>query len=101
MAPSRIPYPDRGQGISFFAVRCLLPLSASLSGPGVSFLNVGMAESSGVEAGFQVLLPWQLYVAGGLWRSPSMWWAWPSPGFQSARIPTGDAAGVYDHWPVG
>ena len=35
-----------------------------VSGPGVSFLNVGKAESSGVEAGFQVLLPWQFRLDG-------------------------------------
>ena len=35
-----------------------------VSGPGVSFLNVGKAESSGVEAGFQVLLPWQFRLGG-------------------------------------
>jgi vitamin B12 transporter len=35
-----------------------------VSGPGVSFLNVGKAESSGIEAGFQVLLPWQLRLDG-------------------------------------
>jgi hypothetical protein len=87
MAPSRIPYPDRGQGISFFL--CLLPLLSSVSGPGVSFLKVGKAESRGVEAGLQVLLPWQLRLdgsytfletkvlqdggVGGLWRSSPMW----------------------------
>jgi hypothetical protein len=61
MAPSRIPYPDRGQGIFFGR---LLPLSASVSAPGVNFLDVGKAESRGVEAGFQVLLPWQLRLDG-------------------------------------
>jgi hypothetical protein len=55
MAPSRIPYPDRGQGISFFL--CLLPLLSSVSGPGVSFLKVGKAESRGVEAGFRCCCP--------------------------------------------
>jgi vitamin B12 transporter len=35
-----------------------------VSGPGVRFLNVGKAESSGVEAGFQVLLPWQFRLDG-------------------------------------
>jgi outer membrane cobalamin receptor len=35
-----------------------------VSGPGVSFLNVGKAESSGVETGLQVLLPWQLRLDG-------------------------------------
>jgi vitamin B12 transporter len=36
-----------------------------VSGPGPSLLNIGKAESSGVEAGFQVLLPWQLRLDGG------------------------------------
>ena len=35
-----------------------------VSGPGPSFLNIGKAESSGVEAGVQVLLPWQLRLDG-------------------------------------
>ncbi|MGH8066539.1 MAG: TonB-dependent receptor plug domain-containing protein [Candidatus Entotheonellia bacterium] len=35
-----------------------------VSGPGPSFLNIGKAESSGVEAGFRVLLPWQLRLDG-------------------------------------
>ena len=35
-----------------------------VSGPGPSFLNIGKAESSGVEAGFQVLLPWQFRLDG-------------------------------------
>jgi outer membrane cobalamin receptor len=56
------PLPRSWAGDCFF--RCLLSLSASVSGAGVSFLNVGMAESSGVEAGFQVLLLWQLRLDG-------------------------------------
>jgi vitamin B12 transporter len=36
-----------------------------VSGPGSSFLNIGKAESSGVEAGFQALLPWQLRLDSG------------------------------------
>jgi vitamin B12 transporter len=35
-----------------------------VSGPGPSFLNIQEAESSGIEAGFQVLLPWQLRLDG-------------------------------------
>ncbi|MGH8067510.1 MAG: TonB-dependent receptor plug domain-containing protein [Candidatus Entotheonellia bacterium] len=35
-----------------------------VSGPGPSFLNIGKAESSGIEVGFQVLLPWQLRLDG-------------------------------------
>jgi vitamin B12 transporter len=35
-----------------------------VSGPGVSFENIGKAESSGIEAGFQVLLPWELWLDG-------------------------------------
>jgi vitamin B12 transporter len=35
-----------------------------VSGPGPNFLNIQEAESSGIEAGFQVLLPWQLKLDG-------------------------------------
>ena len=35
-----------------------------VSGPGPNFRNIGKAESSGVEAGFRVLLPWQLRLDG-------------------------------------
>jgi vitamin B12 transporter len=35
-----------------------------VSGPGPNFLNIQEAESSGIEAGVQVLLPWQLRLDG-------------------------------------
>jgi vitamin B12 transporter len=35
-----------------------------VSGPGPSFLNIGKAEASGIEAGFQVLLCWQFQLDG-------------------------------------
>jgi vitamin B12 transporter len=35
-----------------------------VSGPGPNFLNIQEAESSGIEAGFQVLLPWQFRLDG-------------------------------------
>jgi vitamin B12 transporter len=35
-----------------------------VSGPGPNFQNIQEAESSGIEAGFQVLLPWQLRLDG-------------------------------------
>jgi vitamin B12 transporter len=35
-----------------------------VSGPGPNWQNIQKAESSGVEAGFQVLLPWQLRLDG-------------------------------------
>jgi vitamin B12 transporter len=60
--PFKNPLPRSWAGDFFFL--CLLPLSSSVSGPGVSFLKVGKAESSGVEAGFQVLLPWQFRLDG-------------------------------------
>jgi vitamin B12 transporter len=39
-------------------------LIAFVSGPGPNFQNVSEAEASGVEAGFQVLLPWQFRLDG-------------------------------------
>jgi outer membrane receptor protein involved in Fe transport len=84
--PFKNPLPRSWAGDFFFLG--LLPLSSSVSGPGVSFLKVGKAESRGVEAGLQVLLPWQLRLdgsytfletkvlqdggVGGLWRSSPM-----------------------------
>jgi vitamin B12 transporter len=35
-----------------------------VSGPGPNWQNIQKAESSGIEAGFQVLLPWQLRLDG-------------------------------------
>jgi vitamin B12 transporter len=35
-----------------------------VSGPGPNFMNIQEAESSGIEAGFQVLLPWQFRLDG-------------------------------------
>jgi vitamin B12 transporter len=35
-----------------------------VSGPGVSFQNIGKAESSGIEAGLQALLPWSFRLDG-------------------------------------
>jgi len=35
-----------------------------VGGPGPNFLNIQEAESSGIEAGFQVLLPWRLRLDG-------------------------------------
>lgn len=39
-------------------------LIAFVSGPGPNFQNVSEAEASGVEAAFQVVLPWQLRLNG-------------------------------------
>jgi vitamin B12 transporter len=45
-------------------------LIAFVTGPGPNFQNVSEAEASGVEAGFQVLLPWQFRLDGSIrfWR---------------------------------
>ena len=60
-----------------------------VSGPGVSFLNVGKAESSGVEAGFQVLLPWQFRLGRQLYISGDQGAAgWGDRGHSLPRGPT-------------
>lgn len=46
-------------------------LIAFVGGPGPSFLNVSKTESSGVEAGFQVLLPWQLRLERLAYEEPA------------------------------
>jgi vitamin B12 transporter len=47
-----------------YFVNTFKDLITFVSGPGPNFLNIQEAESSGIEAGVQVLLPWQLRLDG-------------------------------------